>query len=66
MTDRYHERMKLLEALEVKIIPEDDDFLSKTVDFEWDIYGYDNDYVWLQLNIKNPWDVAADGQFDNI
>lgn len=34
--------------------------------FEWDILGYDTDYIWLQLVIDNPWDVSADGQFDTI
>ena len=65
MTNLNHERMKLLEALEINIQPEDEEF-GKVVDFDWDIHGYDNNYVWLQLFIKNPWDVAGDGQFDNI
>lgn len=65
MTDRFYERMKLLDALEVRIMPDDPDE-GKVVEFEWDILGYDNDYIWLQLYIKNPWDVAADGQFDTI
>ena len=65
MTDKFHERMKLLEALEIKIIPEDSDY-GKPVEFNWDIHGYDNNFIWLQLDIKNPWDVSASGQFDNI
>lgn len=52
--------MKLLDALEVKIEPNDLDS-DKTVKFEWDILGYDSDFIWLQLIIDNPWDVAADG-----
>lgn len=46
MTDRFHERMKLLEALEVRIIPEDDE-VGQVVEFDWDIKGYDNNFVWL-------------------
>lgn len=65
MTDRFYERLKLLDALEVSIMPDDPDE-GKIVEFEWDILGYDNNYIWLQLYIKNPWDVAADGQFDTI
>jgi len=57
--------MKLLDALEIKILPEDRDF-GVTVDFDWDILGYDEKYIWLQLYIRNPWEVAADGQFDTI
>ena len=52
--------MKLLDAMEIKIIPDDQEE-SKDVIFEWDIHGYDSDYIWLQLFIKNPWDIAADG-----
>ena len=31
-----------------------------------DILGYDTEYIYLQLYIKNPWEVSADGQFDTI
>ena len=60
MTDRYYERMKLIDALEIKIVPGDIDYGKKVI-FDWDILGYDNYYIWLQLNIKNPWDVASSG-----
>ena len=46
MTDRFHERMKLLEALEIRIVPSDADY-GMPVKFDWDVHGYDNNYIWL-------------------
>jgi hypothetical protein len=65
MTDRFYERMKLLDALEIKILPDDPE-VGKVVNFDWDILGYDTEYIYLQLYIKNPWEVSVDGQFDTI
>ena len=65
MEERYFERLKLLEALEIQIRPDDEDF-GVFVQFEWDILGYDDNFIWLQLLFQNPWEVAADGQFDTI
>jgi len=41
MTDRFYEKMKLLNALEIKIMPEDPES-EKTINFKWDILGYSN------------------------
>ena len=42
--------MKLLEALEVRIIPEDLEF-AKQVEFSWNVLGYDSNFIWIQLDI---------------
>jgi len=65
MTDRFYERMKLLDALEIKIMPDDPE-IGKVVNFKWDILGYNTEYIYLQLSLQNPWEVSADGQFDTI
>ena len=46
MESRYHERLLLLDALEILIEPKDLEF-GTPVEFEWDILGYDNNYIWL-------------------
>ena len=40
MQDRYYERMKLLDAMQIQILPDDPDF-GTIVEFGWDILGYD-------------------------
>ena len=40
MQDRYYERMKLLDAMQIQILPDDPDF-GNIVEFGWDILGYD-------------------------
>ena len=32
---------------------------SKVENFEWDIQGYSEDYIWLQVKFENPNDIGA-------
>ena len=41
-----YEKMKLLDAMEIKIVPDDREN-GKDVIFEWDILGYDTSWIWL-------------------
>ena len=58
-TSRYYERMQLIDALELLITPEDSEN-AKKVEFTWDMIGYNQDYIWLQLTFLNPWDISDD------
>ena len=60
-----YEKMKLIEAMEVQIIPEDAES-AKQAEFDWTILGYDSNFIWVQLEIQNPEDVSTNGQFDTI
>ena len=62
---QHYEKMKLLDALEITISPDDLES-GRAIDFDWDILGFDENRIWLQLYIENPWDVAADGEYDTI
>ena len=46
----FYQKMKLLDAMEISIIPDDQEF-GKKVRFDWDILGYDIDYIWIKLYI---------------
>lgn len=44
----YYERMKLIDALELLITPDDpEDQSVKRIEFTWDITAYSKDYIWL-------------------
>lgn len=55
--DRYAERRKLIDALELRITPLDSEIGVK-VNFTWDILGYSEDFIWLQMFILNPWEIS--------
>ena len=58
-TSRYYERMQLIEALELLISPQDSEN-AKRVEFTWNMTGYNQDYIWLQLTFINLWDISDD------
>ena len=42
--------MALLDALQVQMkMDKDSEVNSKVENFEWDIQGYSEDYIWLQV-----------------
>ena len=45
-TDKTFERMQLVDALEVRITPDDPEVESK-LKFTWDILGYNQDFIKL-------------------
>ena len=64
--EQYYEKMKLIDALELLITPNDADESVKKIEFSWDITAYSKDYIWMQLNFVNPWDISNDSQFDTL
>lgn len=56
--------MQLIDALEVLITPESES--AKTVDFTWDLLGFNKDFIWLKLKFANPWDISDDTQYDTL
>ena len=58
--------MKLIDALELLITPDDPNESTKNVQFTWDIIAYSKDYIWIQLDFINPWDISTDSQFDTL
>lgn len=64
-TDKTFERMQLVDALEVRITPDDPE-VESNAKFTWDILGYNQDFIKLQLIIENPWDISADQQLDTL
>ena len=51
--------MQLIEALELLISPQDSEN-AKRVEFTWNMTGYNQDYIWLQLTFINLWDISDD------
>ena len=48
-------RVLLLEALQVKLKKDlDADDLAEVQSFTWDVLGFDQNYIMLQINIQNP------------
>lgn len=58
--ESYYEKMKLIDALELLITPDDADESVKRINFTWDIKAYSKDNIWLQLKFMNPWDISND------
>ena len=58
--ERFYEKMKLIDALELLITPDDSHESTKKVEFNWDIRAYSKDYIWIQLDFINPWDISND------
>lgn len=65
MTEMTYERMQLIDALELRITPDDTEKFQR-VQFTWDILAYSQDYIWLQLIIENPWQISDDARFDTL
>ena len=64
--ESYYEKMKLIDALELMITPDDPDEDVKKINFTWDITAYSKEHIWLQLTFQNPWDISNDSQFDTL
>jgi len=62
---RLIQRMKLLDALELIITPEDPERAVK-LEFTWDIVEYDEDVIKLRLVFENPDEVSSDFTFDTL
>ena len=58
--------MKLINALEILITPNDKEESNEKIDFTWDITAYSRDYIWIQLDFINPWDISNDNQYDTL
>ena len=53
-------RVMLLDSLEVKMKREaDSEDLSEFEEFKWDIINYEKDFIWLQIDFKNPQNVGT-------
>ena len=45
----------ILDSLEVKMKRDaDSEELSEFEEFKWDVLGYEKDFIWLQVDFKNP------------
>ena len=45
----------ILDSLEVKMKKDtDSEELSQLDQFNWDVIDYKKDFIWLQINFKNP------------
>ena len=64
--ESVYEKMKLIDALELLITPDDPSEHSESVHFTWDITAYSKDYIWIQLDFINPWEISTDSQFDTL
>ena len=50
----------LLDSLEVKMKREaDSEELSEFEEFKWDIINYEKDFIWLQIDFKNPQNIGT-------
>ena len=64
--ESLYEKMKLIDALELLITPEDKEEKTKKIEFTWDITAYTKDYIWIQLEFINPRDISNDSQYDTL
>ena len=64
--ESFYEKMKLINALELLITPDDKEGDAEKIDFTWDITAYSKDYIWIQLDFINPWDISDDTQADTL
>ena len=64
--ETFYEKMKLIDALEILITPDDLQENTKKIEFTWDITAYSRDYIWIQLDFVNPWDISNDSRFDTL
>ena len=61
-----YEKMKLIDALELLITPNDPNESTESIKYTWDITAYSKDYIWIQLDFINPWEISNDSQFDTL
>ena len=58
--------MKLIDALELLITTDVKEEKAKEIKFTWDITAFTKDYIWIQLEFINPWDISNDSQYDTL
>lgn len=52
--------MALLQALQVRMkVEQDSELDSQVKNFEWDVEGYSEDFIWLQIKFENPQEIGA-------
>ena len=45
--ESYYAKMKLIDALELMITPDDPHESVKNIEFTWDITSYSKEYIWM-------------------
>ena len=60
-------RVALLDSLQLKMKKDKDSIVKSDVKIlEWDIVGYSEDFIWLQIEFENPEDIGAFDSMDLI
>lgn len=62
---RFYEQMKLLDALELLITPDDIE-TGIRLNFTWEMVGYTQDWIYIQLTFENYWDIAGEQAYDTL
>ena len=65
-TSRFYERMQLIDALELQILPDDPENIIYKIEFTWDLLAYNEDIMVIQLYFVNPWAVSDDTINDKL
>ena len=65
-TSRFYERMQLIDALELQILPDDPENIIYKIEFTWDLLAYNEDIMVIQLYFVNPWAVSDDTVNDKL
>ena len=58
--------LALIDALEIRILREEDSFYDKEIRFNWWVTDYSQTYIDIQLDIHNPENIAETGVPDTI
>ena len=56
----------MIDALELQILPDDPENAIYRIEFMWDLIGYNEDYIWIQLYFVNPWALSDDAAYDKL
>ena len=65
-TSRFYERMQLIDALELQILPNDPENTIHKLEFTWDLIAYDEDNIQIQLHFINPYAISDDSALDKL
>ena len=57
--------MKLIDALELLITPDDAETAIR-LNFTWEMVGFDENWIHIQLEFDNYWDIAGEAAYDTL
>ena len=58
--------LALIDALEVRILSETDEWYDQEIRFSWSVSDYSADFLDLQIDVRNPEKIAETGKPDII